>query len=287
MNAYKSLVKLASLFISPALPVVKRLFGGWHIDEFVDDSRWLVRHPSLILSTCRGEYDRDVALLTVDLLRRWVYSVYSSSHEVSLPSGFESRSTISYMDGQPPIISLVIDEYNTAYVLIRGTFTFHDVLVSTWDTRSPGLPPGPSGVHSGYLYVADTVFRRLFEQLEMLKPNDVVVAGHSMGAAVGILLSQQLWLRGYSPIVYSYGIPRFTNGDEVYPFPINSIICSEDSVSLGNIFPKYRHVGRICLTSGVTNASHTIDSYYSSVFFDSNRSDDCTIEDMESCDFVD
>ena len=284
---YNAFVRIACVFLSPAMPVVKRLFGRWHIEEFVDNHKWKTRHPSLILSTSRKEYDRDIALMTVDLLRRWVYSVYSKD-DVVLPAGFTLRKTISYRDDQPPLIAVVVDEYNTAFIIFRGTLTLHDLLVSTWDMHATGLPPGPETVHSGYKHVADNCFRAVLAELvSMPRPNNLVVVGHSLGASVGILVAQNLWLRGFDPIVYTYGAPRFTSGEEEYPFAINTVICSEDSIALGNLFPKYKHIGAITFTSGVSAAPHTIDSYYSSIFFDADRTDACKVEDLDNCMIVD
>ena len=285
MNVYNSILRLLTYVLSPSMPVVSRLFGNWHIDGFTDHPLWEKRHPSLMLSLNRRGYDWDVSLLVVDMLRRWAYSVYSNIPPV-MPKGFTVYCTIKYDENQPHLICIVLDEFNTAYVICRGTLTLNDIIISTWDVHAPGPPPGPEIIHSGYKHVAELCLREIVLALDNINPNDVVVTGHSLGAAVGILLAQQISIRGYQPIVYAYGIPRFVIGSD-YKFHINSVICSDDHISLGKLFCNYRHVGNITFTEGVSGLSHTIDSYYSSVFFGGQREITGDVEDLDVCTIVD
>ena len=276
---------MVSYFVSPTLPIVRRMFGKWQISEFPENHKWDVLHPSLMLSCSRYEYNRDISYMAVDILRRWVYAMYSRT-EVVLPPGFILHDTISYSDEQPPLIAVISDEFGNVFIVCRGTLTLKDLLMSTMDIFAIGQPPGPQHIHAGYKHIGEKCLRPLLNILSKIKPNDIVVTGHSLGAAVGILLAQCLFIRGMGPIVYAYGIPRFSNGDE-YPFPINTVICSDDSISLGQLFKRYRHIGTVTFTEGVNGSPHTIDSYHSSIFFDTQRIEYDYVEDIDDFTSVD
>lgn len=279
MNVYNAVLRALTYIISPAVPVVRRMFGHWRIDEFPDHQQWEERHPSMILTANRKEYDWNVAIMTVDLVRRWAYSIYSNDDMV-IPTGWVVHRKIGYDSDQPPLMCVMTDGFNIVYVICRGSLTLSDLIASTWDVNATGPPPGPHTIHSGYKYISELCLRELLICLDELSLDNVVISGHSLGAAVGILLAQQLWLRDYHPVVYAYGIPRFSKGDE-YPFPINTVICTDDSISLGQYFTDYKHTGTVVFTEGVTHAAHTIDSYYSSLFFGAQRQGTLEVEDID------
>lgn len=267
---YYFILRVLSKIFPPTIPLVYRLCGEWKIEEFPIIP---ARRPLL----CDDEYDRNTSIMTIDLVRRWSYAIYTSS-EMKLPDHWSTICEIRYNPDQPPLICVVRSNHNIPFVIVRGTLTMQDVVTGGWSVPAPGHPPGPAYVHAGYKHVAELCLRQLVDALPD-ESGDIIFAGHSMGAVVGIILAQYLYVRGFSPIVYAYGIPRFSK-DGTYPFPIHTILCSEDQVALGKLFPEFKHIGNIIITEGITEASHSVDSYYSSIYFDCQRTHDNIDEDI-------
>lgn len=105
-------------------------------------------------------------------------------------------------------------------ISIRGTESFPNVLVDAMTFLSPPgvIPTCPScQIHSGFWIawraVQQTVEPAIENQLYQYPDYQVIVTGHSLGAAVAALLGLSYEIRGRDPIVVTFGQPRVGNSD--------------------------------------------------------------------------
>lgn len=108
-------------------------------------------------------------------------------------------------------------------------------------------------VHEGFDEDAEVVFKRVLPHLD--KDQEIIVTGHSLGAAVSSLLMIYLYHEGFDvgPSI-NFGQPKFTNraGAETYGFlDLTRILDDQDLVPLlppatafSSIHGDYHHVGQ-------------------------------------------
>lgn len=114
-------------------------------------------------------------------------------------------------------------------------------------------------VHKGFDEGASTILNRVLPHLD--KNQEILLTGHSLGAAISTLLMIYLHHEGFNigPSV-NFGQPKFTNqhGAEMYDFlPLTRVVNNKDLVPLvpaasllGNFHGEYRHLGQEVILLG-------------------------------------
>ena len=214
-----------------------------------------------------------------EYLMFWCRAVYTHSHTgLDLPL----LSTIAYVRGQPPLVGVFEDADHTMYVLVRGTYTLTDLWYGIWCWQVPNPPPGPSRVHAGFREVADLCMPALVAQVEQRQPAHIVFCGHSMGGVVGILLAQQLHLRGWDVSALSVGSPAFATPGTgtAYPFPVHTRLHVDDTVWRVH-GPRVAHAGEVVYTESVRGSPHDMSTYFTTAALDCMRPDEEEVECLE------
>jgi triacylglycerol lipase len=75
-------------------------------------------------------------------------------------------------------------------------------------------------VHRGFLAGYEKLRPSLLHHLEQLKPDQVIVAGHSLGAGVGTICALDISMLGYNTVAYTFASPRV--GDNKFFNLVNS-----------------------------------------------------------------
>ncbi len=139
---------------------------------------------------------------------------------------------------------------------IRGTANLKNVREDVEYTKSKNKKIKIL-VHKGFDEDAHAVFSRALPQLD--KNQEILVTGHSLGAAVSTLMMIFLHVEGYQlgPSI-NFGQPKFTNieGAKKYDFlPLTRIVNKKDVVPLvpppsivASVGGEYRHFGQEVIT---------------------------------------
>ena len=69
-------------------------------------------------------------------------------------------------------------------------------------------------VHSGFINVYTQFREKLLETLKNTQHNDIIVTGHSLGAAITAITTVDLYNQGYNPVSYKFASPRV--GDKAF-----------------------------------------------------------------------
>jgi hypothetical protein len=107
-----------------------------------------------------------------------------------------------------------IPAWRTIYVVIRGAYSFRNSKENIEIQKIPYLtfPECDCGVHRGFYHTALQLRDQVIESVQKLDKDypryQVIVTGHSLGAAVAQLLALELLAQNISCEVYNYGQPR-------------------------------------------------------------------------------
>lgn len=97
----------------------------------------------------------------------------------------------------------------------------------------------PAGIHSGFLKVYNLFRDELLDKIEEINPKQILIAGHSLGGAIGTICGLELKISGYNVVVYNFSCPCI--GDNVFcelvsnsQLPLYRII---NTCDIAQIFP--------------------------------------------------
>ncbi len=150
-------------------------------------------------------------------------------------------------DKNPLIGTVVVDKNKNAWVAFRGTqnigewikdFQFQEVPQGI--EKSAETKPNPTRnaqglfmdvriasahgtgladiatpqqilCHKGFLDIYDVIKGEVFDAIDKIKPNNVIVSGHSLGAGIATLAAVDLGARGHKVYTYVFASPRVCN----------------------------------------------------------------------------
>jgi len=120
--------------------------------------------------------------------------------------------------------------HKTIYVVLRGSNSLENWLYDLRIYQIPYEYPNCEEcfVHEGFYEAALGIKNQTISSLTLLQNKyhslsyDIIVTGHSLGAAVGQLLSMELIKEGFSIKHYNYGQPRIGNSN--YAKHVNIVI---------------------------------------------------------------
>lgn len=135
---------------------------------------------------------------------------------------------------------------NIIVIAFRGT-TFTDVDDVIADLKIWPKTHGVGWVHAGFRRHARKIMPLIFQYIDQHPNKRIFITGHSMGAAIGLYIAQELQWAGHTDIViYSYGSPRLGNRRYVRSIPIEHhrfVNCTDIVARLPWMFLGYRHHG--------------------------------------------
>jgi predicted lipase len=67
--------------------------------------------------------------------------------------------------------------------------------------------------HKGFLDIYNVIKGEVFDTLDKIKPNKVIVSGHSLGSGIATLASIDLGKKGYEVYAYVFASPRVCNAN--------------------------------------------------------------------------
>jgi hypothetical protein len=176
-------------------------------------------------------FDPNVALYCADLVYRVTKNV---STPLQPPKHLTLVAKLRNLPNDPVFGMLWTYKHQktgdtVAFVIMRGTMNLREWAQDfTYDQevfqktkpiqqaklaflRDVRIPPN---VHSGFLDVYGNFRMTLVQQLLKIKPKQVLVAGHSLGAGVATICALDLKLLGYNALAYTVASPRV--GDNAF-----------------------------------------------------------------------
>ena len=178
-----------------------------------------------------GSYDPDVSLYCMDLVLR----VYNQARGLEPQPPKDLTEVIRLQDLENDPVFGIMWTYKSpdtgkkvAFVILRGTmdlrewaqdFTYsQESFVSKKATQQSamGFLRGvhtPPSVHSGFLDAYNNFRGKLLKSIDSVKPDQIIVSGHSLGAGVATIAALDLKTLGYDTYAYVIASPRV--GDNV------------------------------------------------------------------------
>lgn len=149
--------------------------------------------------------------------------------QVSGPASGFKVSTILY-DPKTDLQGFagVLETSKSIYVVFRGSSSLLNWMDDAEIIKDPYISYPDCGcqVHHGFyksaLNVKNATIESVFSLQKKYKDYDVIVTGHSYGAAVAQLMAMELEKAGIETMVYNYGQPR--TGDKKYADFVNTVI---------------------------------------------------------------
>lgn len=177
------------------------------------------------------DYNQVVARYCADL----VYRIEMAEKEEYKPPPILTEELRMWNIKPDPFFGVLWFHENVVYIMFRGTknmkewmqdFTYeqkifpkHEKISQQQITflRDVSTPPH---VHTGFLEVYNNFRDEVVAKLADLNPKQVIIGGHSLGAAVATICGLDLQLLGYNCIVYNFASPRV--GDDLLCDLVNS-----------------------------------------------------------------
>ena len=160
-------------------------------------------------------------------------------------------------------LAMIFSYNDIVFVIIRGTVTHYE-RSEDMDARQKRViiqsdPTQEVEIHEGFLEIYETyVQKKLLNTVEKLKPKQIIVAGHSLGAAIGTIAAIELQSISKDIVLYTVGSPRVgspglseayekleipyfrvVNNADIIPDSIPPVYLGEDSDNI----VKYKHCG--------------------------------------------
>ena len=141
-------------------------------------------------------------------------------------------------------------------IVFRGTepTEFSDIVadIKAWPKESETI----GMVHAGFKQELDKVYTNITQWLRKVQSKNLVVTGHSLGAAMATLFAAREYQRGANVTLYTYGSPRAGNNEFAKQFeniPTYRFVNTNDVVC--TIPFLYKHVGELHYMSYTGNIS--------------------------------
>jgi hypothetical protein len=222
----------------------------------------LVVDDNLLLPTFGKNYNKDMARYCCDLIQRiYDYSYYGG--ELMSPHKLRKEIELSY-DKSGSAFSVIWSTKDTLFIIFRGTQNLDDwysnlsyqqkqynpsSLITT-SQSSLSFIGGGSSVHNGFYTIYNKIRKDIIDKISELNPNkdkNIVISGHSLGAAVATLCAVDFHSLGYTKsVAYVFASPRM--GNEKFSFLVKnislySIINSLDVVPTipAAVSPNFKH----------------------------------------------
>lgn len=129
-----------------------------------------------------------------------------------------------YSTDKTPVFGMLWINGDVAYIAFRGSikteewikdFTYSQETFPKYKKMNQNKAMflsnsdnNPPMVHSGFLKIYNNFREKLLNKLKNLKPKQILVTGHSLGAAVSTICGLDLKILGYNSIVYNFASPR-------------------------------------------------------------------------------
>ena len=202
-------------------------------------------NDKLPVPTITQQYSKPVAQFAADQVARVEIVNDDPSRGIHAHPDTQIVKRIIYNPGKNPLIgTVVVDKNKNAWVAFRGTqnlgewikdFQFQEVpqgIEKTsvnptrnaqglfMDVRMVGTPgsgfadistPQQVLCHKGFLDIYDVIKGEVFDAIDKIKPNNVIVSGHSLGAGIATLAAVDLGARGHEVYTYVFASPRVCN----------------------------------------------------------------------------
>ncbi|KAJ5367418.1 hypothetical protein N7541_001359 [Penicillium brevicompactum] len=163
-----------------------------------------VQQPFQCLSRC--DDFPDFELITV---RTWNTGILLSDSCGYIALSHSSKRIILAFRGTYSITNTIIDlsAYPQAYIPYEG------------EPGTPGPKCANCTVHAGFmnswLNTRETVLPHVAQALQKYPDYEVTLVGHSLGGAVAALAGLEMRIKGWDPLVTTFGEPMVGNGDFV------------------------------------------------------------------------
>lgn len=179
-------------------------------------------------------YDNTFARYCADLVVRIEAPVDYSGAKVVIPKDTKIILKI-YEDGVDLMLGMVLlDSNNNVWIVYRGTsdikewqddFTYNqsglpgkktvyqidvDFLSSKKSVKDTPAPR----VHAGFINIYKQFREKLLDVLKTTNHKNIIVTGHSLGAAMTAITTVDLYNQGYNPVSYKFASPRV--GDKAF-----------------------------------------------------------------------
>lgn len=172
--------------------------------------------------------DFKVARYLADLIvrvRKGVEAPFEEPHTL--------KNELNMYDDKNNLFGVLFTNDNIAYIVFRGTnwydnkscinnlYFFQKYLDSKNKTKTKeqtefytNASSTPAGIHSGFLKVYNIFRHELLDKIEEINPKQILIAGHSLGGAIGTICGLELKMSGYNVVVYNFSCPCI--GDNVF-----------------------------------------------------------------------
>ena len=192
------------------------------------------------------------------------------------PTGFNIVEHIINKSNDFGII--LMDKTQRLWIIFRGTQTFNDILN---DVQYSQISYGGINVHNGFHKLFLSISEQIFKTIDAYKPKRIIVTGHSLGAAIATLTTNELHRRyphiqlkgvGFaSPRVGDHGFAKlFKSIDWTNIINIEDIVTQlpRAVINASNGIEIYQHVGNIrtfSINKGSILLNHLIPAYRASL----------------------
>lgn len=152
--------------------------------------------PDLSLLT----YSSQIALISLDLLHNFEISYADQSNYNHGELIFVDKLGVNTLGCILEVVS-----QNTIFLIFRGTQTKAEIK-SDMDYQQT------DNVHTGFLNLFDTIQLELNTKLNVLENKNIIIVGHSLGAAIATLVARYLYSQKFNNIItYLFASPRVGN----------------------------------------------------------------------------
>jgi len=157
--------------------------------------------------------------------------VYKDKVKGNIPTNLTSIETLNNGTESIPF-GVILQESKTKnlYIIFRGTintkewmqdFNMDQTSVTNLKFKPENndkqvqysLSPELANVkiHSGFMEIYNSFKDKIVKTIQKTKPSNIIIAGHSLGAAIATIAGVDLNSKGYKPVTYAFASPRVGN----------------------------------------------------------------------------